>query len=598
METAMPDQPERSTPAPRRARRRLGSLLASGALAAGLLPLTLAATAGTAHAAMNSGDVQANLFEWNWNSVAKECTTVLGPDGYGGVQVAPPEDSLSRSGHPWWEVYQPVDYNLTSRMGNETDFKNMVSTCRAAGVKVYVDAVLNHMTGQGSTSYGGVSYSKYSYPGLYSSSDFHYYPADCPESDDQIHNWNDYTEVTHCELDDLADLQTGTDYVRGTEAAYLNKLLSYGVSGFRVDAAKHIGETDLAAIESKLTTTVDGTAPSFALEVVPGGSGQLAPASFEGQGRLLGFDYADAIKSDFTGDIANLSSLTSGLLGSSNEVVFVQNHDTERDGSTLSYKDGATDTLATEFMLAYGYGTPQVYSSFDWTNSDDSPPSDANGYVSDTACGSGWECLDRATGVAGLVAFHNATSGQAVANWSSPASNVVAFSRGGTGWIGLNNTSAAVTYTFTTGLPAGTYCDIVHGTVSGGSCSGPMVAVGSGGQATVTIPAKDAVAFDTADAVTAVAATFDPTVTTWYGQNVYVVGSIAALGGWDTSKAVPLSSANYPVWSATIALPPNTYLEYKYIKKDPDGTIEWESGSNRTATTPASGSATYGGSWQ
>ncbi len=68
--------------------------------------------------------------------------------------------------HPWWEVYQPVDYALTSRMGSEAQFKAMVSTCRKAGVKVYVDAVINHMTGQGSTSYGGKAYTHFSYPGV------------------------------------------------------------------------------------------------------------------------------------------------------------------------------------------------------------------------------------------------------------------------------------------------------------------------------------------------------------------------------------------------------------------------------------------------
>src|SRR3954454_15830479 len=80
-------------------------------------------------------DVIANLWEWNWRSVARECTDVLGPAGYGGVQVAPPQDSVKRSEttaptplHPWWEVYQPVDYNLTSRMGTEAQFKSMVRT--------------------------------------------------------------------------------------------------------------------------------------------------------------------------------------------------------------------------------------------------------------------------------------------------------------------------------------------------------------------------------------------------------------------------------------------------------------------------------------
>ena len=101
--------------------------------------------------------------------MATECTTVLGPNGYGAVQVAPPADSLSRLAptddapvrHPWWEVYQPARYDLTSRMGDEAQFKAMVATCRRAGVKVYVDAVINHMTGQGEISYGGVTYTKY-----------------------------------------------------------------------------------------------------------------------------------------------------------------------------------------------------------------------------------------------------------------------------------------------------------------------------------------------------------------------------------------------------------------------------------------------------
>ncbi len=131
-------------------------------------------------------DVIANLFEWNWVSIARECTSVLGPKGYGGVQVAPPQDSLSKTDgpvHPWWEVYQPVDYNLTSRMGNAAQFKSMVTTCRKAGVKVYVDAVINHMTGQGDISYGGQSYTKYNYPGLYTAANFHHTPADCPTAD-------------------------------------------------------------------------------------------------------------------------------------------------------------------------------------------------------------------------------------------------------------------------------------------------------------------------------------------------------------------------------------------------------------------------------
>ena len=91
--------------------------------AAGMLTLALSGSAQGAPRQRDgrpnsTRDVIANLFEWNWPSVANECTTVLGPSGYGGVQVAPPQDSLKRTSlgngsdailHPWWEVYQPVD---------------------------------------------------------------------------------------------------------------------------------------------------------------------------------------------------------------------------------------------------------------------------------------------------------------------------------------------------------------------------------------------------------------------------------------------------------------------------------------------------------
>jgi alpha-amylase len=167
---------------------------------------------------------------------------------------------------------------------------------------------------------------------------------------------------------------------------------------------------------------------------------------------------------------------------------------------------------------------------------------------------------------------------------------VIAFSRGSAGWIAINNESAAVTRTFTTGLAAGTYCDVISGTVSSGSCTGTAVTVNSSGTASVTVPAGGAVAIDvnatgTGSTATTAAVTFNVTATTAWGTNVYVVGSVAALGSWSTGSAVALSSASYPVWSGTVSLPANTAFEYKYIKKDSSGNVTWESGSNRSYTT-------------
>ncbi len=92
-------------------------------------------------------------------------------------------------------------------------------------------------------------------------------------------------------------------------------------------------------------------------------------------------------------------------------------------------------------------------------------------------------------------------------------------------------------------------------------------------------------------------ATFNAEVTTWHGQNVFVVGNVPALGGWNPAGAVPLSSADYPVWKGTRVLPGGTAIEYKYIKKNPDGKVEWEPGANRAFTTPADGQATRDDTW-
>ncbi len=98
--------------------------------------------------------------------------------------------------------------------------------------------------------------------------------------------------------------------------------------------------------------------------------------------------------------------------------------------------------------------------------------------------------------------------------------------------------------------------------------------------------------------VSTIAVTFNENATTVWGQNIYVVGSIPALGSWNTNNAIMLSSATYPVWSGVINLPPSTAVQYKYIKKDGSGNVIWESDPNRSFTTPASGTFTLNDTWR
>ena len=77
--------------------------------------------------------------------------SILGPYGFGGVQVSPPTEHavIWHPRRPWWERYQPVSYKMISRSGNDAQFRDMVARCNKVGVRIYADAVINHMAIEG-----------------------------------------------------------------------------------------------------------------------------------------------------------------------------------------------------------------------------------------------------------------------------------------------------------------------------------------------------------------------------------------------------------------------------------------------------------------
>ncbi|MEV8510541.1 carbohydrate-binding module family 20 domain-containing protein [Actinoplanes sp. NPDC051475] len=581
------------------------TLLATALLAVGVVRHGDQAEASAA--SPGAKDVIVHLFEWPWASVATECTTVLGPKGFGGVQVSPPQEHvvLPAKGYPWWQDYQPVSYQLTGRRGNRAAFASMVQTCHAAGVKIYVDAVVNHMAGGSSTGTGsgGSAYSQYAYPAVpYGNGDFHH----CGRNgNDDIVNWGDRWEVQNCELVDLSDLKTESSYVRGKLTAYLNDLVSLGVDGFRVDAAKHLPAADLAAIVDPVTGD-----PHVFSEVIEGGSGEPAPEEYTGIGDVTEFRYGDVVGGAFKdGNLSGLNTLADRMrLSSGDAVAFVDNHDTQRNGrAKLTYKDGAAYALAEAFMIAWPYGVPQVMSSFTFSDPEAGPPASSNGTTTSVSCGSGWQCEHRTRTTTNMVALRNAAAGAAVTNWWSNGSDQIAFGRGSAAYVAFNRSGSALTRTFQTSLPAGTYCDVMAGDFTNGSCSGPAYAVNAAGQVTATVAANSALALHINARGTgtqptgcpAASISFAANVTTTWGQNVFVTGNTAALGNWNPASAVPLSSASYPVWTATVSLPGATAVQYKYIKKE-GSTVLWESDPDRTRTTPSASpcSATWNDSWR
>eukprot|EP00742_Colponemidia_sp_Colp-10_P003716 GILJ01003955.1.p1 GENE.GILJ01003955.1~~GILJ01003955.1.p1 ORF type:complete len:647 (-),score=79.81 GILJ01003955.1:225-2165(-) len=233
------------------------------------------------------------LFGWPYDDIAKECAA-LGQMGYMGVKIFPPQEAVlswdqlqNNELNPWYFIYQPVSYRLHSRWGTRNQLRDMIYTCRKHNVRVYADAVVNHMTGNGndvfsshrnggsgncnywgaknSSAYSpyysqGFAYQNVSStnqpPGMefpavpYGPLDFH-----CERS---LTSWNDPFLLNNGWLEGLSDLNTESDYVRDRIAMYLTDLLSIGFSGFRMDAAKHIAPESLSAIFARLKTQMGG----------------------------------------------------------------------------------------------------------------------------------------------------------------------------------------------------------------------------------------------------------------------------------------------------------------------------------------------------
>lgn len=402
------------------------------------------------------------LFEWPWNDIAKECETYLGPNGFSAVQVSPPQEHISTPGSPWWERYQPVSYEILSRSGTEAQFKEMVFRCNRAGVDIYVDAVINHMSGlePGGVGFSGRHFKHFSYENLYSFNDFHH----CNRNgDDNIKNFNDRFELFNCELLNLADLNTASASVQDTIVGYLNKLTDFGVKGFRIDAAKHIDPADLQSIESQLKGT-----PYLIQELIVNPGEPISYAEYAATGDMTVFAFPFLVGAAFKQqNFSRLFYMNYGMPPSDEAVVFVDNHDLQRlrdRSSLLSYEEDPLQfRLAQVFMLTWPYGYPQVFSGFKMNSFDQGPPLLPDLMTKPIDCTTDWSCEHRLPEVPGLVRFRNLTDRAfyATNRWSN-GKNQLAFSRGRLGFVAINNSTENIGELLQTALPGGYYCNLAE----------------------------------------------------------------------------------------------------------------------------------------
>ena len=105
-------------------------------------------------------------------------------------------------------------------------------------------------------------------------------------------------------------------------------------------------------------------------------------------------------------------------MDSDKAAVWVTNWDTERNGSSLTTRDGTSYLLANAFMLAYDYGQPHIFSGYYYAGVDDGAPGATRTSVPDMTCPTDgietagtWHCAQRWTAIRGMIGFRNAMAG-------------------------------------------------------------------------------------------------------------------------------------------------------------------------------------------
>ncbi|WP_184354562.1 alpha-amylase family protein [Xanthomonas euroxanthea] len=395
-------------------------------------------------------DVILHAFNWPYATVEARARQIADA-GYRKVLVAP---AYRSEGSAWWARYQPQDIRLIDNpLGDTIAFRRMVQALANNGVETYADVVLNHMANEAATrsdlNYpGSAVLAQYAAdPGRYdtlrlfgtlqsnllSASDFG--PAQC------ITNYNDAYQVRNYRIcgggsdPGLPDL-LGNEWVVQQQRAYLQALKGLGVTGFRVDAAKHMSFDHLNRV---FDAGIRSGVYVFGEVITGGGTGNgdhdqfLAPYLQSTPHAAYDFPLFNAVRNAFAIG-ASLQQLvdpasTGQALPGNRAVTFAVTHDIPNNaGFRYAILDPVDETLAYVYLIGRNGGMPMIYTD----NNESGDNRWVNAYQR--------EDLRR------MIGFHNGMQGTDMQVLSSSACHIL-FRRGSLGIVGINKCGNPITTT-------------------------------------------------------------------------------------------------------------------------------------------------------
>lgn len=417
---------------------------------------------------------------WSFNTI-KESMADIAAAGYSTIQTSPinavyegGSGGMQLMGQgKWYYQYQPTDWIIGNyQLGTEEEFKAMCEEADKYGIKIIVDVVPNHTTGQTDA----VSQSLIDAAGgsLYHKNGF-----------TDISNYSDRTQCTTYALTGLPDVNTENTGFQDYFIAFLNQCIADGADGFRYDTAKHIGLPDDPQDDESLsnnfwtrvTTEITNADSIFNYGEVLQGDNERIADYIETIGATTASAYGSSIRSAVKNGKLTASTLSNFNVGGSSSVVtWVESHDNYTDGESLSLTDDQI-IQAWAIIASRGEGTPLFYDR-PYGSSSDNQWGDMN------RIGAAGSDLYKDETVVAVNHFRNAMVGESenVKNPTTSDTSVLMIERGTKGLVVINSGSSAYSLSAATTLADGTYTDRAKGsasfTVSDGTIAGSVPAGG------------------------------------------------------------------------------------------------------------------------
>uniref|UniRef100_A0A7S4RSN3 Alpha-amylase n=1 Tax=Alexandrium monilatum TaxID=311494 RepID=A0A7S4RSN3_9DINO len=191
-----------------------------------------------------------HAFHWPWTEVERRAAEIA-KCGFDAVQLSPAQ--RSKEGEQWWTRYQPLDYEEIHGLGSEAELRSACAACRSAGLRVIGDAVFNHMLVVASADEWRRAQGD---PTLLEALKQRLEERVGPTFDRDDFQWP-WFELQGAEWDgpmrmegwgcgEWSELKAGSPKVVAVHQKHLELLSSAGVSGVRLDAAKHMRPAHIA----------------------------------------------------------------------------------------------------------------------------------------------------------------------------------------------------------------------------------------------------------------------------------------------------------------------------------------------------------------